>query len=159
MTKFVSALIVLAMLALPGQALAQGSGGDVYTEDPPTAGNGNPPGGNDGGSSPSSGTPGDAAVQSEDSAAAADLAESTDPDGDGSSAGGSSGSGSGNDGSGSSGVTSSGSSAGVDDVVGEIAGGSDDGAGILLPMILGAVLLAGVAFVVIRRRGGSPGTA
>jgi len=157
-TKFVSALIVLAMLALPGQALAQGSGGDVYTEDPPVAGNDDPPngnnGGNDGGSSVPSGT------QSEDSAAAADLAESTDPDGDGSSAGGSSGSGSGNDGSGSSGAeTSSGSSAGVDDVVGEIAGGSDDGAGILLPMILGAVLVAGVAFVVIRRRGGSPGTA
>lgn len=176
-------LVVFAAFALPGVALGQGagSGADEYSEDIP-GGGGNQPsnennggsGGSGGGSTGSGGTPlpsgtqGELEAQGGDGAAAANLAQSTGPKGErgANGANDANGGGAGAGGTATSpdgevavspGSDSSGS--GVGEVVGELAGGSEDGMGILLPIILGSVLVAAVAFVLIRRSGGSAGSA
>jgi len=180
MKNFAAILAVVAMFAFPGVAFGQGgSGADAYEENIP-GGGGNTPSndnggqsGTDGGSSLPEGTQGALEEQGADGAAAANLAEQTGPGGNGSRGDNSTGSGAGNGaGSGSSPdgevnltpaddkPAGSSSGSGIDEVVGELAGGSDDGMGILLPIILGSVLVAGVAFVLIRRSsGGSAGSA
>ncbi len=171
MKKISTLLAVVAALALPGVAMGQGSGADEYSEDIP-GGGGNQPsnqndnGGTSGGSAIPSGTQADLAAQGDDGAAAANLAQETGPSGNGN--GGKSngaGSGDGAGGTGSGGdvnltpADSDSSGSGIGDVVADLAGGSDDGMGLLLPIILGSVLVAAVAFVLIRRGGGSPGSA
>ena len=160
--------------------MGQGSGADEYTEDIPGGGGNNPSNQNNGGSGSGSdgtgsgstlpsGTQADLAAQGDDGAAAANLAQQTGPGGNGNGNGAkSNGAGSGDGagaGSGSGGdvnltpADSDSSGSGVGDVVADLAGGSDDGMGLLLPIILGSVLIAAVAFVLIRRGGGSPGSA
>lgn len=165
------------MCAFPGVALGQGSGADEYTENIP-GGGGNTPtnnngngsgGGSDGGGSPlPQGAQEALAQQGSDGAAAANLAAETGPNRNATS--GKQGGGSGGDGAGGGLSGGEGSSlstptksdsggSGIGEVVGELAGGSDDGMGILLPIILGSVLVAAVAFVLIRRTGGPAGPA
>ena len=175
MKKISTLLAVVAALALPGVAMGQGSGADEYSEDIPGGGgnqpsnqNGGGSGGTGGGSTLPSGTQADLAAQGDDGAAAANLAQQTGPGENGNggkSNGAGSGDGAGGTGSGSSGdvnlapADSDSSGSGIGGVVADLAGGSDDGMGLLLPIILGSVLVAAVAFVLFRRGGGSPGSA
>jgi hypothetical protein len=169
MKKLAAVLVALVIVALPAMASAQGGSGiDEYTEDVPGGGGGTPSNDGNGGGAPLPGASQDALQeQGTDGAAAAELAESTGP-GNGSGGGGGEGGGTGSDsGSGPAGSPTNpastgggdSSGSGIDDVVVELAGGSEDGMGILLPIILGSVLVAAVAFVLIRRGGGSPGSA
>ncbi len=159
-------LAILAALALPGLAAGQGSGGDAYSEDIPGAGGNQPSngdngangsGGDSGGSAVPSDTDSGLAAEGEDGAAAAELAQATKPDGSGTSAT------NGVDGTASSGGNAAAApdsdNSGIGAVVSDLAGGSDDGMGVLLPIILGSVLIAGAAFVYLRRTGGSTGSA
>ncbi len=168
MKKIATLLAVFATLVMPCMALAQGSGGDAYTEDIPGPG-GNPPSneGGNGGSVPgdTQSLPGetqsDFAAEGDDGAAAANLAQSTGPDGNGSNGDGT-GAGQTDDAataSGSSDSSDSDSDSGFGEAVVELVGGSDDGMGPLLPIILGSALIAAVAFVIFRRSGGSTGSA
>jgi len=164
--KFSILLAMLIALALPGAAVGQGSGGDVYEEDVPGAGGNQPSSGNNGDNGSGGGgsaLPSDSGSQSglaakgEDGAAAAELAQSTSPGGSGSSATG------GDDGTSLSGGEAAADpdteSSGPGGVAVDLLGGSDDGMGLLLPIILASVLVAGAAFVLIRRSGGSTGSA
>jgi hypothetical protein len=151
------ALVALA-LAVPAGAQAQDNSAlDEYLETIPGAGGDNPSSGQDGGS----GGGGDplpaetsASLESQGpaGAAAAAVAEATAPE----RRGGAGGSGErerrGSEDGGSGG---GGGLPAVDEVVDNVAGGSDsDGLGIVFPIVLGAALLAAIAFVLIRRRGG-----
>ncbi len=148
--RIIVPIALLALIAAPVQAAAQGGGHgaiEEYTEQLPGGGGGNPTG--DSGDSGDSGgllTPAQvAALEAEGSegAKAAKAAQSTGPDRQG---GGSDGSGApapeGDDG------------APLGEVVVELAGGDDSGLGVALPIVLGAALLGALAFVIARRGGG-----
>jgi hypothetical protein len=145
----IALLAVILALVAPTAALAQGSGGtDEYVEQLPGAG----------GDKPSSGSGGDAETdealtpsaeeaieeQGADGSAAVELAQSTGPDGGGDS---------GQGGSGGDGLRGSDADSGLPEVIGDVASGSDDSdMGVLLPIVIGATLVAALAFVIIRRR-------
>jgi hypothetical protein len=147
----IALLAVILALVAPAAAWAQGSGGtDEYVEQLPGAG----------GDKPSSDSGGDAETdepltpsaeeaieeQGADGSAAVELAQSTGPDDGG---GGDSGQG----GSGGDGLRGSDADSGLPEVIGDVASGSDDSdMGVLLPIVIGATLVAALAFVIIRRR-------
>jgi hypothetical protein len=117
-----------------------------HTERGDTAGGGGSTGGSGPGSSISTDTADELQSLGSDGAAAAALAEATAPPSDGSS----------NRGGASSGDEASddgGSGSVLSGVQNAVSGDSSDGMGILLPLLLGVVLLAGVAYVVRRRTG------
>jgi hypothetical protein len=166
-----ASLAILAMLAAPGVATAQGpgnGGADEYSETIPGAGGNHPtsPGGGGGGGEPGEPTGGGgpltpaqiAALEAagEDGAAAAALAQSTGRDTK-QTAG--KGSGATADEDGASSGASSGDSAGsgITELVGDVAAGSDDGMGPVLPIILAAALIGAIAFLIVRRGGGQAG--
>jgi hypothetical protein len=154
---FVLAAFVAALLAAPTGVSAQPCGNQVpggnaevdeYTETVPGACGNEQPGGSDGSGGSDSGSSLPPAASQALAAlgpagqGVADFAEATAPDGGGND------SGTGSEGSGSAG--GSGASAVID-----AAGGSDDGGlGIVLPLILGGVAVAGLTYAVMRRRGG-----
>lgn len=150
MRTIISTLIAAALVAgVPAaSALAQGNSAvDEYTETIPGGGGDNASGSDDGGG----GSPLPEDVAADFGAAGAEgtdaarVAEATGPDkgnanqsGPNDSAGGSN------------------ADAGVPGVVTEVLGSdSDSGMGILLPIVLGATLLAAIAFLAARRGGGS----
>jgi hypothetical protein len=164
--------VIVAMLAVPGVAVAQapGNGGaDEYTETLPGAGGNTPSnqggggsGGGESGAPTASGplTPAQVAAleaQDEDGAAAAALAEQSGPDRSGGEDTGAAGS----DGSDTAGSDTAGSGtaddSGIREVVGNVASGSDDGMGAALPIILAATLIGALAFLIVRRSGGRAG--
>jgi hypothetical protein len=154
MRRVLTIVLAAALVAVvaPSMALGQSNAGiDEYTEEVPGAGGGNPThGGGGGGEDPSTGGPLSPAEVSSleelgaDGAAAAELAQASGPRDDG----------------GTPGVAASpDDSSGVADVVGDLAGDSDEGIGIMLPVVLALTLLAAVGFVLVRRHGGRPGAA
>jgi hypothetical protein len=153
MTIFMAA--VLVALVVPAVSLGQGNAGvDEYTEEVPGAGGGKPSSGNTGGEDdPTLGplTPAQVSALDEagiDGTAAAALAQATGP------AGGDQGNGGTPDD-----LGPVDDSSGVADVVGDLAGDSESGIGIMLPIVLALTLLAAVGFVLARRHGGRPGAA
>jgi hypothetical protein len=158
MRKLTVVLVALCgLLALPASGNAQdNSAQDEYTENVP-AGGGDRPSDNAGGGGSGEGggslpprTVQDFQALGADGQAAAALAEATAPDGE-----------KGRDRAtgarGDAGEPTSGGGSPIGEVVGDIAGGPSDegGMGVVLPLILGAGLLAAIAFIVARRRGGS----
>ena len=142
--------VILALLAPGTVASAQGPGGtDEYVEQLPGAGGNNPT--SQSSEDPETDeplTPSDAEAveeQGADGSAAVELAQTTGPDdGGGDSAQG---------GSGGKGQPGSDAGSGLPEVIGDVAGGSDDSdMGVLLPVVIGATLVAALAFVIIRRR-------
>lgn len=151
---------MLLACTVPAAALGQDNAGvDEYSEQVP-GGGGNQPsnpnagGGGSGGSGDPDGgplTPAQVAAleaQGADGAAAASLAQQTGPD----STAGRGGAGDGSAGGG--GGSAADDGGGLTEIAGNIAGGSDSGMGVALPLILGAALIGALAFVVMRRRGG-----
>jgi hypothetical protein len=155
MRKLTIVMVALAafLVAPPTGSAQDNSAQDEYTENVPAGGGDKPSddaGSGGSGGSLSPGTVQDFQALGADGQAAAALAEATAPGGENGW----------HRGAGSGGVSGDGQSAGgsaIDDVVSDIAGGSSDegGMGIALPLILGASLLAAIAFIVARRRGGS----
>ena len=148
----VLAAAALAALALPSLAMAQGNSGvDEYEEVLPSpGGEGNDSDSGQPGADDSSGplTPEQVAALEEEGAdgeAAAAPAQGNGADRD---------TGSGGD---SANTTPAGSGAdddsGVAGVVGDLASGSDDGMGVVLPIVLVVAALAAIAFFAVRRRG------
>ena len=147
MRTSIALLAIFALFAVPGAAFAQGPGGaDEYTETLPGAG-----GNQQSGSGPL--TPDEVEAleaQGPDGAAAAEAAQATGPDatagvgGEDTAAG---------DGDGSSAAASDGESggAGITELVGDVAGGSDDGMGPVLPIVLAVALIGAVGFLIARR--------
>jgi hypothetical protein len=147
--------LVIAPLALPTTAPGQSNGGvDEYVEELPGPGGGSPDGGEDSvdtGDGPL--TPAQVSSLGElgsDGAAAAALAQgggpqdgTDDKDGRGSKA-----APSGDDG-----------RSGAAEVLGTLTGNADSGTGIGLPIVLGATLIAAVAFLLVRRSRGRSGPA
>lgn len=154
-TRLPLILLSLALLA-PGTALAQGGAGDQYTEQPPSAGGGGgsgQTGGSDGadGAGGDTGATGSATTSasdppSSDRERAAELARQTAPDSDPLRR--------------AKAASKDGSSFAPDDIVDRIdpetlgASGStaSEGAGVALPIVLGATLLAAIGFALWRRR-------
>jgi hypothetical protein len=176
----IASLAIVAVLAVPSTSAAQapGGGADQYSETFPGAGGNRPSngggsggaGGSGGGQSdPSSGplTPAQVEAleaQGADGAAAAAAAQSSGPEGapgageDGKAVGGNQGSAAeGNSGSPAGEGDSEGS--GVPELVGDVASGSDDGMGPVLPIVLAVALIGAVAFLIARRGGGQAGRA
>lgn len=161
------AATALLVSAVPAMAMAQGNAGvDEYTETVPGAGGDKPSmgGGGDGSGESSGGgplTPSQVAAleeQGPDGAAAAGLAQSTGPDSKGTPGGKEGESFAGTEApSGAPGSDTSGS--GIPGAIGDLAGGSDSGMGLVLPIVLVAALLGAVAFVIARRGGGQAGPA
>jgi hypothetical protein len=165
----IASLVIVAMLAVPGVAVAQapGNGGaDEYIETLPGAGGNTPSnqggggsGGGESGAPTASGplTPAQVAAleaQDEDGAAAASVAQQSGRDrsgGEDTGAGGS-------DGSDTAGSGTADES-GIREVVGNVASGSDDGMGAALPIILAATLIGAIAFLIVRRSGSRAGRA
>lgn len=155
MRKSIILLCALCVpLAMPAAASAQGNAAqDEYTENVP-GGAGDRPSNDAGSGAPGNGLlPPAAAEQLQalgaDGEAAAALPQATGPDrrnerGEGSGAG----------------LETSGDSGGggVGELVDDFVIGSEDdgGIGIMLPLILGASLLAAIGFALARRRGGTP---
>jgi hypothetical protein len=157
MRKLTVVLVALCgLLALPASGNAQdNSAQDEYTENVPAGGGDRPSdnagggGSGEGGGSLPPGTVQDFQALGADGPAAAALAEATAPGGE-----------KGRDratGARGDGEPAGGGGSPIGEVVGDIASGSSDGGGmgVALPLILGAGLLAAIAFIVARRRGGS----
>lgn len=138
----------LVAASLPALAMAQGNGGvDEYEEVLPNPGGGNDSDAGDSGDD-SSGplTPEQVSAleeQGSDGAAAAALAQESGGAGNAGSAGEPTDT--------SSAAPSSDDDSGVAGVVGDLASGSDDGMGIVLPIVLVVVAVAAVAFFIVRR--------
>jgi hypothetical protein len=164
----IASLAILALLVVPGVAAAQGAGNggaDEYTEIFPGAGGNHPSNTGGGGGEPGepsgggSLTPSQIAAleaQGSDGAAAAALAQSTGPDANRGAGGASNGAAAG-DANGSPADDSGGS--GIPQVIGDLAGGSDDGMGPVLPIILVAAAIGALGFLIVRRGGGQAGRA
>ena len=143
-----------ALLALPALASAQGNAAqDEYTENVP-GGAGDRPSDEGGGGSLPPGTAQDLQALGADGAAAAALAAATGPDRREDGRGQRSGQGQGSD---ARLDADGGSGGGVGEIVNDIVVGSPDddgGMGFLLPLILGASLVAAIGFLLARRGGG-----
>jgi hypothetical protein len=143
----IALLAVILALTAPAVASAQGPGGtDEYVEQLPQAGGNNP---SQSSADPETDEPltpsQEEAVEEQgaDGSAAIELAQATGPDGGGNSSQGGSGDG----------QSESDARSRLPAVVGDVASGSDDtDMGVLLPLVIGATLVAALAFVIIRRR-------
>jgi hypothetical protein len=158
MRKAMTILAALGLMAvaLPTTALGQGNAGvDEYVENLPGPGGGDPTAGGGDSDDPGAGplTPAEVASLKElgsDGAAAAALAQGSGPQdaNDADNAGGSRPASSGDD-----------DRSGAAEVLGTLTGNSDSGMGIALPIVLGATLVAALAFLLVRRSRGRPGPA
>jgi hypothetical protein len=140
-------LAALAAASLPALATAQSNSGvDEYEEVLPNPGGGdNQGGGNDdstGALSPDQVN--DFEEAGPDGAATAELTQESTPESSSPSGGAANGTNS----------SSGDDSDGVVEVVGDLAGGSDDGMGLLLPIVLGIAAVAAAGFVIARRNRG-----
>jgi hypothetical protein len=150
------AAIVLASVALPTTALGQGNAGvDEYVEDLPGPGGGDPTKGGDDSGDPGGGPLAPAEVASleelgSDGAAAAALAQGAGPRdvNHADNAGGSKPAPSGDD-----------NRSGPAEVLGTLTGNADSGMGLAFPIVLGATLVAAVAYLLVRRTRGRSGPA
>ena len=149
--RVITILTAAALVAasLPALAMAQGNSGvDEYEEVLPNPGGGNDSDAGDNVGDDSSGplTPEQAsALEEQGSDGAAAPAQESGGAGNASSATDSADT--------SSGASSSDDDSGVASVVGDLASGSDDGMGIVLPIVLVVAVVAAVGFLFARRRG------
>jgi hypothetical protein len=150
------AALGLVAVALPTTALGQGNAGvDEYVENLPGPGGGDPTAGGDDSDDPGGGPLAPAEVASleelgSDGAAAAALAQGSGPQdaNDADNAGRPKPASPGDD-----------DRSGAAEVLGTLTGNSDSGMGIALPIVLGATLVAALAFLLVRRSRGRPGPA